>query len=159
MNWRQDLGFDSETILVLDIACYFMECFFGCRNSNDLVNAYFEAYGKWATEDFIGHKLSWRMATEIYYCIALGGNRSDLRMWEIEKGWLKTPPDALAYMREHYWNREKNVDVPIPAYDVGDGWIQCSECCDVWQRMFGQNAYVCPNCGRHTVIKENTNEE
>jgi hypothetical protein len=107
MNWRNDLGFSKGTILILDISCYFMKRYFGHNDPDSLVSAYFEKYGQYATERYIGHELSWGMATQIYFTMALGGDRSHIRKWERDNGWLDAPPDAVAYLQDHYWNKHR----------------------------------------------------
>ena len=105
MNWRQDLGFCQDTVFILDISCRFIERYFGRTDADNLVVTYFERYGQFADERYVRHELSWGMAVQIYYTVALGGDRSDVRSWQRENGWLETPPEALAYLREHYWSK------------------------------------------------------
>jgi hypothetical protein len=51
------------------------------------------------------------------------------------------------------WQTTEIVPAPTPARDAGDGWIQCSECSDVWQKVEGRRLYLCPGCGRLTQLQ------
>jgi hypothetical protein len=54
-----------------------------------------------------------------------------------------TAPDGV-------WRTTEIEPPPTPARDVGDGWIQCSKCSDVWRRLVGRRLYLCPHCGKLT---------
>jgi hypothetical protein len=55
---------------------------------------------------------------------------------------------------EGVWRTVEIDPRPTTARDVGDGWIQCSECCEVWQRAEGRRLYLCPNCERLTELED-----
>lgn len=57
-----------------------------------------------------------------------------------------TAPDGV-------WRTVQIEPPPTCARDVGDGWLQCSECCEVWQSAEGRSIYLCHGCGRLTRIK------
>ena len=52
------------------------------------------------------------------------------------------------------WTTCEINPAPTPANDVGDGWIQCSECCDVWSRDADRRLYLCPGCGNLTRLSD-----
>jgi hypothetical protein len=52
------------------------------------------------------------------------------------------------------WRTTEIEPPPTPARDVGDGWIQCSECSDVWRRLVGRRLYLCPHCGKLTQLQD-----
>lgn len=58
-----------------------------------------------------------------------------------------TAPDGV-------WRTAEIDPPPTPAHYTGDGWIQCSECSDVWQRVDGRQLYLCPSCDRLTRLQE-----
>jgi hypothetical protein len=58
-----------------------------------------------------------------------------------------TAPDGV-------WRKTEVDPPPTSARDVGDGWIQCSECSDVWSRVEGRRLYLSSGCGRFTESKE-----
>jgi hypothetical protein len=58
-----------------------------------------------------------------------------------------TAPDGV-------WRTVEIEPSPTLARDAEDGWIQCSECSDVWQRVSGRHLYLCPGCGRLAKIQE-----
>ncbi len=50
------------------------------------------------------------------------------------------------------WQTAEIVPAPTPALDVGDGWVRCSECCDVWVQVPNRAFYLCPGCSRLTRL-------
>jgi len=52
------------------------------------------------------------------------------------------------------WQTAEIDPPPTLLRDTGDGWIQCSECSDVWQRLGCRRLYLCPGCGRLTRLAE-----
>lgn len=58
-----------------------------------------------------------------------------------------TAPDGV-------WRTAEVEPPPTAARDVGDGWLQCAECCDVWQKVAGRRLYLCAGCGRLTRLDE-----
>ena len=64
---------------------------------------------------------------------------------------LCTAPDGV-------WRTTEIEPAPTPARDVGGGWIQCSECSDVWQGVAGRHLYLCTGCGRLARLQEANHE-
>ena len=58
-----------------------------------------------------------------------------------------TAPDAV-------WRTAEIEPLPTTARDVGDGYLQCSECSDVWPKVESRRLYLCPGCGRLTRSQE-----
>ena len=57
-----------------------------------------------------------------------------------------TAPDGV-------WRTTEIEPSPTIAEDVGDGWLRCSECCDVWRSVANRRLYLCPCCGRLTRFR------
>jgi hypothetical protein len=110
MSWRTRLSnYDPDTLVIVEIAGHFLKEYFhhSADESDRLLTRYFESFDRFFDESFVRHELSWALACAAHYTIHLGGERGNQRMWEKEQGFLETPPDALEYMREHYWNRDR----------------------------------------------------
>ncbi|NMO15135.1 hypothetical protein HPC49_04340 [Pyxidicoccus fallax] len=110
MSWRQELShYEPDTLLVIEIAERFLQDYFqhDAARAESILTEYFRRFGQWFDEQFVHHQLSWGIATEAHFCIHLGGSRGDFPEWRMKEGFLSTPPEALEYLRKHYWNRTR----------------------------------------------------
>ena len=76
-------------------------------------------------------------------------------------GSLHVKADRLFYrVRTKWLGQETRFKGPVPcpeaiaALVIGDGWRQCSECCNAWEDDPGQVFSVCPECGAMTELHE-----
>lgn len=58
-----------------------------------------------------------------------------------------TAPDGV-------WRTTRLEPPPTPAKAIGDGWLQCSACSDVWRHASGRHLYLCPGCGKLTELRD-----
>lgn len=52
------------------------------------------------------------------------------------------------------WRTTEIEPPPTPCHDVGDGLLQCTNCCEVWPKLENRQLYVCPGCDRLTKLRE-----
>ena len=107
MTWRTENKFSEETICILEIAQHFLKEYFGHEDHDAeiMIGKYFQKVKMPDPESVIGHVLSWEMAKRVHYAIGLGHDPDGQITWEIENNLRNTPREALAYMRNNYWNK------------------------------------------------------
>ncbi len=106
-SWRSAHAFAAETVAVLEIAETFLQQYFGhsATEAERLLTAYFQRPAS-PSESYIVHSMSWSIAKRVHFVMALQGAPGDIIFWEVENDLRKTPRDALAYMREHFWSKD-----------------------------------------------------
>jgi hypothetical protein len=110
MSWRQDLAhYHPDTILIIEIAEHFLQTYFhhSAQEAENLLTQFFARFGKWFDETYVRHEHAWGIATEAEFCIHVGGSRGDIQEWRRREGLVATHPNALEYLRKHYWNRDR----------------------------------------------------
>ena len=112
MTWQTENDFDQETTCILEITEHFLTEYFGHdpRTSSDMITNYFRKFKIPNVEQAVVHALSWGMAKRIHFTIGLGRNPGEITIWEVENDLRKTPPEALEYLRIHYWDKHPMFD-------------------------------------------------
>jgi anaerobic selenocysteine-containing dehydrogenase len=110
MKWRDALQkYHPDTLIIIEIAERFLQDYFGhgADRAEEVLSEFFSRFGGSFDEEYVRDEHSWRLANAAHYCIQLQGERVDLPEWRRREGYLRTPPEALEYLREHYWNRNR----------------------------------------------------
>lgn len=113
MTWRRELShYHPNTRLLLEISEVFLQQYFShsSESAEQTISSFFGKYGSFFDESFVRGESSWGIAKAAHFCIVLGGDRGELREWEVAHGLRDTPRDALEYMREHYWSQDKTLE-------------------------------------------------
>lgn len=108
MDWRTENDFDDESITILEISATFLEQYFDHSEgtANQLITSFFRKYDIPDVESYLTHQLSWKLAKEIHFTMALNGDRDAVLDWSVENQLQGTPREALAYLRENYWSKD-----------------------------------------------------
>ena len=110
MTWRNALGhYHADTVVIIEIAERFLQDHFNHSQSDAerLLTEYFALHGDRIDESYVRHQHSWRIATEVEYCVHIGGSLGTLFQWRYDNDVTGTPSDALQYLRDNYWNRDR----------------------------------------------------
>lgn len=110
MKWRDTLHhYRPDTLVIIEIAERFLQDFFGHspKRAEEILSEFFSRFAGSFDEEYVRDELSWHIANAAHYCIQLQGERGDIPAWRRDNGYLRTPPEALEYLREHYWNKNR----------------------------------------------------
>ncbi len=99
-------GFEDDTYRLLDITLTFLSRYFGhsCEESERLMESFFDSFADRFDEDAIHRELSYRVAAIIHYLVYQNGSPEELGDWLLSSGNNQTPPEALEYFRETYFD-------------------------------------------------------
>ncbi len=112
MTWREIAEFSEETVCLFEIVEHFLTKYFGhsAITAEQMIDEYIRRYKLSDIRGLLYHDLPWGMATRIQYVIGLNRGPGGRITWEVENNLRNTPSEALAYMREHYWNKYPMFD-------------------------------------------------
>lgn len=106
MNWKSDLHFDSNAMLLIEISRYFLGRYFKHKplEADGLINRFFETYS-YIDENYVHHNSSWKLANAIHYTMFINGKLGGLAEWQVNNGLMNPSDGAILYMKQRYWGR------------------------------------------------------
>ena len=98
---------DPDTTILFEMVAWSLENYFGHDHDRavGLVNDFYHANAARFEDDDYHHDGPYDSAARIHYEGFLRGDPSGFPTWRRDNGHLKPPPEALAYFREHLYEK------------------------------------------------------